>query len=186
MYRIHSPAGWLSTVYDISEQLKIPKARGLIDAFVYEYFPLIPRDKVDVWLRMHAPHEREWILATLPDYIHALSLRDRIVSARLYREGKCGSSFDVEEKIQQVMEETYLAFSLALRLADTNWSDWELAIVTHPMTREVSIWRVTRHGRKGFPMEWQQWLSKDNTVPWIVFRSPSEYGEYAEVKGLRL
>jgi len=65
-----------------------------------------------------------------------------------------------------------------LIFADTNWAHYYFAFVLNPGTCVMELWRVSRLGLVGSPMDtWNQYMNGDKNSLWKIYTRYTEYSE---------
>ncbi len=148
---------------------------AFVDAVLYEYAPLFsPKEAEEVIRRIASSfgissHHR----ALQGTYFGPFELY-RILQTMLWETKGVFSSTNWNQMIAQAIWQ--IGGRSPLIFADSNWSGWQLAFVLNPATDEEEIWRVRSCGMQGAPLiEWKQWTSQDNQLPWVALSQPHEY-----------
>ncbi len=86
------------------------------------------------------------------------------------------SPIDWDMKIAEEMRHLGYSYPYPLLFADTNWAGWFLGFILNPATLRLELWRLSRIAMQGFPMsDWKEWVSPQNSAPWVVLTRPQEY-----------
>jgi hypothetical protein len=160
------------------------KAVALVDAVLWESTPLISaqaaQDAVNHVLQGLGQSGRASELVGA--YFGPVDVHRIVKEAILTAMPTPFVSVDWDMKIAETMRHFGYSYPYPLLFADTNWSGWFLGFVLNPATERLELWRLNRVATQGYPMlDWKEWLSAQNSAPWVVLSRPSEYTDAFEV-----
>lgn len=145
---------------------------AIVDAFLYEQGILLDATEATEALRRITGREVPALQGTFFGSNQLFSLAQTILLQTIE---SALSERDWNGWIADQMQALGL-LQKALLFADTNWSDWVFGFVRHPVSKELELWRLNKTANRGIPMTaWKEFLSKENTAPWVVLKDPSEY-----------
>ena len=160
-----------------------------IDSFLYEHMPVLEKSEIQEALNSLLASLGEKHSLSFAKTAHSIEIQERLFmsSAELIQTtkaillqivGESFSSVDWDQEIVTVARSLHLCYPYLLLFGDTNWPQWFFGFVFNSSTDRLELWRLSRTGLQGAPMnEWKEWFSFGNHIPWVILSRPEEYNQ---------
>ncbi|MBS0624698.1 MAG: hypothetical protein JSS32_01450 [Verrucomicrobia bacterium] len=144
---------------------KIRDPQAQVDSFLYETFPILPRNHLGSKLSISLQGEASLISS----FEFLQGIKQDAMKRGLFQEE------DLEAEWMQMARENNLAYPSPILFADTNWAGWYFGWVVGP-SGSLELWRLNRVGSRGYPMSsWKNYFLPDQASAWVILNQPHEY-----------
>jgi hypothetical protein len=157
---------------------KIPQSRlknpaATVDSLLYEIFPVLTVSAAKTALETLL---RPTSIKLEGNFIGAADLQQKAMELLVKEKGIPFSSQDFGMELAGAARALGWSYPAPIIFADTNWAGWFFGWIVNPATARLEFWRLNRTGTRGVPMlEWSEFFSPRNRLPWVVLPQSEEY-----------